>query len=100
MERFTGLVLCRFFSRRSGPEEGVYIYGLFLEGCAWDRRSRVLTESAPKELFTPMPIIHISAVNSDRAAKVSLRDLAFASAILRIHAVLAQLLYDLWLSYC
>ncbi len=30
------------------PSEGVYIHGLFLEGCGWDSTARQLAESAPK----------------------------------------------------
>lgn len=47
-----------------GPEEGVYVYGLFLEGASWDRRNHRLTEAKAKVLFEQMPIIHIYAVNS------------------------------------
>eukprot|EP01135_Chromosphaera_perkinsii_P011757 Nk52_evm3s2496 gene=Nk52_evmTU3s2496 len=44
------------------PNEGVYIHGLFLEGAGWDKRERTLIEPTPKLIYTPMPCIHISAV--------------------------------------
>jgi len=46
------------------PAEGVYIYGLFIEGASWDRRGNKLIESPPKVLFTPLPVIHIYASNT------------------------------------
>uniref|UniRef100_F7EDE6 Dynein axonemal heavy chain 8 n=1 Tax=Monodelphis domestica TaxID=13616 RepID=F7EDE6_MONDO len=46
------------------PVEGVYIYGLYLDGAAWDRRNGKLTESTPKVLFTQLPVLHIFAINS------------------------------------
>ncbi|XP_076818600.1 dynein axonemal heavy chain 5-like isoform X2 [Clavelina lepadiformis] len=49
----------------TAPEEGVYVYGLFLEGAAWDKRNQKLTESKSKVLFEQMPIIHIDAVQGD-----------------------------------
>uniref|UniRef100_H2YDV7 Uncharacterized protein n=1 Tax=Ciona savignyi TaxID=51511 RepID=H2YDV7_CIOSA len=48
----------------TAPEEGVYVYGLYLEGAAWDKRGQKLSESKPKVLFELMPIIHIDAVQS------------------------------------
>ena len=46
------------------PAEGVYVYGLFLEGAGWDRRGCKLIEPKPKVLFEPLPVIHIYAINS------------------------------------
>ncbi|XP_076627799.1 dynein axonemal heavy chain 1 [Colletes latitarsis] len=37
------------------PKDGCVIYGLFLEGCRWDKN--YLNESLPKELYTNMPPI-------------------------------------------
>ncbi|XP_039384951.1 dynein heavy chain 8, axonemal isoform X6 [Mauremys reevesii] len=46
------------------PNEGVYIYGLYLDGAGWDRRNSKLTEPTPKILFTILPVVHIFAVNT------------------------------------
>ncbi|XP_065523675.1 dynein axonemal heavy chain 5 [Lathamus discolor] len=48
----------------SPPSEGVYVYGLYLEGAGWDRRNMRLTESKPKVLFEMMPVIRIYAENN------------------------------------
>nr|CCC89561.1 unnamed protein product [Trypanosoma congolense IL3000] len=41
------------------PEEGCFIYGLFLEGAGWDTASGVLCESKPKELFIKFPLLKL-----------------------------------------
>ncbi|KAJ9592733.1 hypothetical protein L9F63_015613, partial [Diploptera punctata] len=46
------------------PPEGVYVYGLFLEGASLDRRSGKLIESKPKVLYEQMPVIYIYAINT------------------------------------
>ncbi|XP_077876201.1 dynein axonemal heavy chain 8 isoform X2 [Ictidomys tridecemlineatus] len=46
------------------PVEGVYIYGLYMDGASWDRRNGKLTESTPKVLFMQLPVLHIFAINS------------------------------------
>lgn len=45
-------------------QEGVYIYGLFLDGAGWDKRNGRLTESTAKVLFTQLPVVHMYAINS------------------------------------
>ncbi|XP_076759064.1 dynein heavy chain 8, axonemal kl-3 [Xylocopa sonorina] len=47
---------------KTPPQEGVYVYGLFLEGAGWDKRSNRLCESANKVLYVLMPVIHIFAL--------------------------------------
>eukprot|EP00937_MAST-01D_sp_MAST-1D-sp2_P000693 g693.t1 len=39
------------------PKDGVYTYGLFLEGAKWDKKKKVLAEADPKVLFVTAPII-------------------------------------------
>jgi len=41
------------------PEDGVYIYGLFLEGAGWDPSEGYIVESRPKELYVDFPAVHL-----------------------------------------
>jgi dynein heavy chain len=46
------------------PENGCYIYGLYLEGARWDVSGGKIAESRPKELFTQMaPMLLTPQVN-------------------------------------
>ncbi|KAF7655270.1 hypothetical protein LDENG_00058640 [Lucifuga dentata] len=47
------------------PAEGVYVYGLYLEGAGWDRRNCKICDSKPKVLFEMMPVIKMYAENQD-----------------------------------
>ena len=46
------------------PNEGVYIYGLYMDGASWDKKANALVDSKPKVLFFPMPVVHIGAALS------------------------------------
>ncbi|GAB1610879.1 dynein axonemal heavy chain 5 [Argonauta hians] len=50
----------------SAPQEGVYIYGLFLDGAAWDKRNCRLIEQTPKVLNVNLPVVHVFAINTER----------------------------------
>jgi len=50
----------------SSPNEGVYIYGLYLDGSGWDRRNARLIEPTPKVLYTPLPVVHVFANNQEK----------------------------------
>lgn len=49
--------------------EGFFITGLYLEGASWDKKEHALTDSLPKELFSPLPILKINATTSSEAKK-------------------------------
>ena len=40
------------------PDEGVLVYGPFCEACRWNPETKLLDESAPKVLFSQMPVMH------------------------------------------
>ncbi|XP_036822982.1 dynein heavy chain 11, axonemal-like [Oncorhynchus mykiss] len=46
--------------------EGVYIYGLYMEGARWDTQGGVIAEARLKELTPSMPVISVRAVPNDR----------------------------------
>ena len=49
------------------PDDGCYVYGLYLEGCRWDGERGVLGESQPKILFTEMPVIWLKPTTAAAA---------------------------------
>jgi dynein heavy chain len=55
---------------RAKPEDGSYVYGLFLEGARWDKKTHGLIDPKPKELFSPMPVMHMLPLQ-DRQAPTS-----------------------------
>ncbi|XP_041963780.1 LOW QUALITY PROTEIN: dynein heavy chain 5, axonemal [Alosa sapidissima] len=64
------MVLCNEVTRwmkddiTQPPAEGVYVYGLYLEGAGWDRRNCRLLDSKPKVLFEVMPVLRMYAENN------------------------------------
>jgi dynein heavy chain len=48
-------------SVRGGPKEGVYCSGVYLDGAAWSKMDDTLIESIPKQLFTLLPVLWVTA---------------------------------------
>lgn len=40
------------------PKDGIYVYGLFIEGARWNMNKRHLDEQLPGEMTSSMPVIH------------------------------------------
>eukprot|EP00051_Salpingoeca_urceolata_P022719 m.375904 g.375904 ORF g.375904 m.375904 type:complete len:144 (-) comp20015_c1_seq2:101-532(-) len=51
---------------RKGPEDGVYVYGPYLEGACYDRKRKVLGESKPKLLYDALPCVHLKPVEKSK----------------------------------
>jgi dynein heavy chain len=49
----------------NGPEDGVFVHGLYTEGCRWDETLEALEESHPKVLFAQMKGIWILPAKRD-----------------------------------
>jgi len=41
-----------------GPEDGVVVYGLFMEGARYSEESAQIVDSLPAEMYSEMPAIH------------------------------------------
>jgi len=51
------------------PEDGAYIFGLFSEGARWSKEAHGLEDPLPKELFSTMPVIHLSPIRNKPVPK-------------------------------
>eukprot|EP00754_Rhynchopus_humris_P030089 Rhum_TRINITY_DN15257_c1_g1::Rhum_TRINITY_DN15257_c1_g1_i3::g.146501::m.146501/K10408/DNAH; dynein heavy chain, axonemal len=51
------------------PAEGVYVYGLYLEGAGWDKGRQRLKDPLPKEPPRELPVLYVTAVQNDDGKK-------------------------------
>lgn len=52
----------------TAPKDGVYVYGMFIEGATWNFPGSYMEESRPMELISTMPIIHFKPIEGRRRA--------------------------------
>ena len=43
-----------------GPDDGVYCYGLYMEGARWDHDEQFMRVSKPGEMYGELPVIHFT----------------------------------------
>jgi len=53
-----------FEELKEAPSEGVYVYGLFLDGCKWSNKENRLVDSDPKKLYHPLPVLYVTGVQA------------------------------------
>lgn len=49
------------------PDDGCYVYGMFLEGARWNYNTHKLDYSLNRELYTDVPLIHMIPVANRKA---------------------------------
>ena len=81
---------------REAPAEGVYVHGLFLDGCAWSAKENRLVDAEPKKLFHPLPVLLVTAVlvRTTLTARVANIHLFNGRTARRQHAAIKHLLAD------
>jgi len=63
---------------KEGPSEGVFVYGLYLDGCAWSSRENRMVDPEPKKLYNALPVLFVTGV----LVRAPRWDAACASAVL------------------
>lgn len=53
---------------KEGPDDGVYIYGLYLEGARFDRDRGMVVESEPGRMYDLLPVIHFKPAEGHKQA--------------------------------
>lgn len=47
---------------KDGPADGIYVHGLYLEGCSWSKKEAHMIEAARGELVKLLPVMYITGV--------------------------------------
>jgi len=52
-----------------GVEDGVLVYGMFMDGARWNRDKRMIDDSKPGEIYAPWPVVHFTPVRDHKPSK-------------------------------
>jgi dynein heavy chain, axonemal len=58
-----------FENLKETAPEGVFVHGLFLDGAAWSKGGNRLIDAEPKELYSPLPVLHVTGVQAREKQK-------------------------------
>lgn len=47
-----------------GPEDGIYVSGLYVDNARWNREACYLDEAEPGIMYTPLPVIHFNPISN------------------------------------
>ena len=59
---FTEVTKMEEFEVKETAVDGIFVHGLFLEGCSWSKKESHLIDSPPKALVAPLPVMYIAGV--------------------------------------
>merc|ERR1712100_347484 len=61
----------------SKPGDGVFIYGLFMQGARFDQEKMLMTESLPHVLFDVLPVIQLEPIREDDYSPTNIYNIPF-----------------------
>lgn len=51
-----------FLQLRDPPQEGMFVWGIHVWGCAWDRTTGELQDLPPRTSFAALPVVHVTCL--------------------------------------
>lgn len=45
---------------RDPPQEGMFVYGIYIWGCAWEKTTGELQDAPPRSGFATLPVVHLT----------------------------------------
>lgn len=51
-----------FFQLRDPPQEGMFVYGIYMWGCAWEKTTGELQDAPPRSGYATLPVVHLTCV--------------------------------------
>jgi len=56
-----------FENVEAASREGAYVCGLYMQGARWEPTQAIIDKSKPKEMFSPMPVMSVKGVATEKA---------------------------------